>query len=170
MLMKKKKRKLKFENIKFLKDFLYRDFSRFSEEWLGSAVVGFGSVTVSVCRLSWLYFTCSARWWRCVAPVSDFYIWYRAGPWEQLMIQTVVVSVPRRLGDCPCLNVACGTFPWTLFRVPKSTKWVSSEKIFWSDVKNFFMPEYVFFPNLNISKISNLFDNFRKNIFRNLGV
>ena len=30
----------------------YRDFSRFSEEWLGSAVVGFGSVTVSVCLSS----------------------------------------------------------------------------------------------------------------------
>ena len=28
---------------------IYRDFSRFSEEWLRAAVVGFGSVTVSVC-------------------------------------------------------------------------------------------------------------------------
>ena len=30
-------------------EMIFRDFSRFSEEWLRAAVVGFGSVTVSVC-------------------------------------------------------------------------------------------------------------------------
>ena len=41
--------KLKENNKNFVSVFIFRDFSRFSEEWLGSAVVGFGSVTVSVC-------------------------------------------------------------------------------------------------------------------------
>ena len=40
-----------------------RDFSRFSEDWPGSVVVGFGSVTVSsvVCRLETTQLRCEAR-------------------------------------------------------------------------------------------------------------
>ena len=50
----------------------YRDFSRFSEDWPGPVVVGFGSVT-SVCRLS-CFGGCLARWLGCVHPVPDFYM------------------------------------------------------------------------------------------------
>ena len=83
-----------------------------------------------------------------------------------------LVSVHRVFSDCPCLNVAWATFSWTLFEVPKSTKWVSAD-FFLVRCQKLFLPEYVFFPNLNIPKISNLFENFfflRKNIFRNLEI
>ena len=53
-------------DVMLLGEHFNRDFSRFSEEWLRAAVVGFGAVTVSVCVTK-----------LCMWRVPDFHIRYR---------------------------------------------------------------------------------------------
>ena len=59
---------------------IFRDFSRFSEDWPGSAVVGFESVTL---LLSLQNDQRSVAWLGCVHPLPDFYIRYGAGPCDE---------------------------------------------------------------------------------------
>ena len=105
---------------KIFREIHFRDASRFSEDWPGPAVVGFGSVTVSVC-LSSRNDSCSVPWLGYVHPVPDFYIRYRTGPCDVLTIGIVGVSGPRRLGDFPCLDFACWTASWALPAGPSNT-------------------------------------------------
>ena len=103
-----------------IKPHSYRDFSRFSEEWLRAAVVGFWAVTVSsVVVTKNLMFGALARV-RAPPPRPSYSVQDRS--MGHINDSERLVSVHRVFSDCPCLNVACATFSWTLFKVPKSTK------------------------------------------------
>ena len=69
-------------------------------------LAGYSRSKVWVSRVSVTHDSFSVSWLGYVHPVPDFYIGYRTGPCDVLTIGNVGVSGPRRLGDCPCLNVA----------------------------------------------------------------